>query len=103
MWERRGHDGGSLTRRLISEHREYCDPTKPNSLYQDIAEVQARKGQHAFSPGTEWGAHIHWGSTALVDEIDEICRAHPGPWEAANAVIEKYMRVDSTAVRSPRP
>jgi len=83
VWEQRGHDGEALTRRLISKHRDFCDPTKPHSLYQEIAAGQAEKGQQAFSPGVEWSAHIHFGSTTLVDEIDEICRAHPGPWEAA--------------------
>jgi hypothetical protein len=76
---------------------------KPNSLYQVIAKRQAEKGQHAFSSGVEWMWNTHFGSTALVDEIDEICRAHSEAWEAANVIIEKYMRGNSTAARSARP
>lgn len=103
VWEQRGHDGEALTRRLISEHRDYCDPTKPHSLYQEIAESQAEFGSHAFSPEKEWSMHIHFGSTALVDDIDAICRAQPSAWAAANAIIEKYMKGDSTAGRPTGP
>jgi len=87
---REGGDGRALTKKLISEYRDACDWSSPTGVYRGVWDHQAAFGQHAVSPRVEHSISIHFGSPALVDEIDKICREYPGPWEAAHAVAREY-------------
>ena len=92
VWSRRGFNGEVLTARLVNEHREACDPTLSHSVHWLIAESYGPDGRSLLTTEKELGFSGHFGSPAVVDEMDRICRLHFEPVDAARAIAERFGR-----------
>ena len=80
--------------RLVNEHREACDPTRPDSVHWLIAESYQPDGRSLLSAEEELGLSGHFGSPAVVEEMDRICRLHFEPVDAARAIANRFGRKD---------
>jgi hypothetical protein len=88
---RQGGDGEALTRKLIARYRESTDWNSPSCPRRKLWEraIETREADIDLWEG--YSIAVHFGSPEMVDAIDEICRAHPDPWDAAHAVAERYL------------
>lgn len=91
VWTKRGSDGEELTRRLVREFREVCDPNSECSYYQHFARKRLKHGERAVDEDQEYMALIHVGPPEWVDDMDRICCEHDDAWEAARAIKDKYL------------
>jgi len=94
VWSCRGFDGDALTVRLVNDYREACDPSDSTSVHWMIAASYGSDGRTWLSPDVELSLTGHFGSPAIVDEMDRICRINYDPLDAARAIAERYGRVD---------
>ena len=91
MRARKGGDGPALTEKLISMYRENCDWSSEESQRRKLWETAATEGEKAIDPSEAFSVEIHFGSTELVDAIDEICREHPEPWDVVQVVAKRFI------------
>jgi hypothetical protein len=88
---RRGGNGEALTRDLLAEYRDLCDPDNPDSHRHRIE-------AHRRAPEDSGDSHlwifqldVHFGPLEMVDGISEICRSVDDPWIAAHRVGQRYL------------
>jgi hypothetical protein len=96
VWSWRGKDGTALTRELVREHRECCDPKHPRSYYQKFARARATYGERAVDEDWEYMISLHYGSPEVVDEMDRICRENPDAWKAARVIRDRFLVWEDT-------
>ena len=94
VWSCRGFDGGALTIRLIAEYREACDPSLPTSVHWMIAASYGPDGRSWLTTEEELSWSGHFGSPAIVDEMDRICRINYDPLDAARAIADRFKGAD---------
>lgn len=99
---RRGGDGQELTDRLISEHRELCDPRSPRSFYQWFDRARAKFGVYAVDEDWEYIVFTHVSSPEMVDDMDRICRKNPDPWNAVRVIGERYLFTNHEVVTAAK-
>jgi hypothetical protein len=46
---------------------------------------------------------VHHGPVEMVDAIDQICREHPDPWDAAHVIAERFIEPIPEPVVSGHP
>jgi hypothetical protein len=103
MRTRQGGDGRALTEKLISRYRQNCDWSSEDAPRRKLWEKAVHEGERAIDPRLAHSIAIHFGSTELVDAIDQICREYPDPWDAVHAVAERYIEPIGEPVVSGQP
>jgi len=89
---RRRGDGAALAEKLVSDYRSACDPMNPHSVHRWVSETHNTEA--SLSADRQMSISVHFGSPKLVDEIDQICRNNPDPWDAALVIAETYLMPD---------
>jgi hypothetical protein len=95
-WGRLGHRGRALSGKLIQDHLWACDPSNPDSMYSRYLAPGRRKAE-ALDRDRWHSILIHYAPLDLIDAIDQICREHPLPTAAAEAIARRFMRTDLCA------
>lgn len=86
---RKGRCGECITRQVVAGFRAECSPTE--LAPQGWLARQVWRGR--LSRIGHDKVHVilnHFGSPALVDEIERLCEQHPDPWDAAHAVARRF-------------
>jgi hypothetical protein len=97
---REGGDGEALRKKAIERYRAMCDDTNPWSSRNSVTERWVFMRGNMMSPAY----YEHWGSVQMVDEMDAICsRYHYSAWDAAKAIVERYLTEPSTTKANPTP
>ena len=87
----RGGDGEALTARLVREFRDACDMSVPGNLRRRIWFYATRHDFEKRAPDLLYSIATHHGPVEMVDEMDEICREHRDPWEAAHVIADRFV------------
>jgi len=91
---RRCGNGARVRTNHLEWYRAQCDPKNPTSRHREARRMRDTIHIDNYPEERVKSLEVHFWSPWLVDEIDEICRANPDPWDAAHAVAKRYRLID---------